>query len=138
MDKGDLELIYYELCQDCVSEAEILRKNLYSIICAYVGMHRIAVLDYMLPVKRVLPNGKTAKIFYFESGAPELTARIGDLIGVEGIFYLADGRLEGVYNILAPNFRSVQKTKDLTGFWKNTYVEIKKELKRRYPKHPWP
>ena len=42
------------------------------------------------------------------------------------------------YDILAPNYRTVQKTADLTGFWKNTYPEVKKELKRRYPKHPWP
>jgi ATP-dependent helicase HrpB len=43
-----------------------------------------------------------------------------------------------LFDILAPNYRTVQKTFDLSGFWQRTYPEVKKELKRRYPRHPWP
>jgi len=57
---------------------------------------------------------------------------------MKGTHTLCDGRINVLYNILAPNYRTVQKTDDLTGFWNNTYPEVKKELKRRYPKHPWP
>ena len=48
------------------------------------------------------------------------------------------GRVDVTYDILAPNYRTVQKTSDLTAFWSGSYIEIRKELKRRYPKHPWP
>ncbi|MFN7453144.1 MAG: ATP-dependent helicase C-terminal domain-containing protein, partial [Pseudobdellovibrionaceae bacterium] len=40
--------------------------------------------------------------------------------------------------LLAPNFRPTQITKDIVGFWKNSYFEVKKDLKARYPKHSWP
>ena len=49
-----------------------------------------------------------------------------------------EGKLKVRYDILAPNFRTIQKTWDLTGFWQNSYAEVRKELRGRYPKHPWP
>jgi len=42
------------------------------------------------------------------------------------------------YDILAPNYRTAQKTWNLSDFWQNTYPEVRKELRGRYPKHPWP
>lgn len=85
-----------------------------------------------------LPSGRKARITYFDGAPPELSARLGDLLGMQGTLYLYEGRVQVLFDILAPNFRTVQKTYDLTGFWQNTYPEVKKELKRRYPKHPWP
>ena len=57
---------------------------------------------------------------------------------LRGEHKIADGKLKVRYDILAPNFRTIQKTWDLTGFWQNTYAEVRKELRGRYPKHPWP
>ena len=51
---------------------------------------------------------------------------------------LCEGRLPVTFDILAPNHRTVQKTSDLGSFWSNTYPSVKKELQRRYPRHPWP
>jgi len=51
---------------------------------------------------------------------------------------LAEGRVPLVVHLLAPNGRAVQVTRDLAGFWKNTYPSVRLELKRRYPKHAWP
>jgi ATP-dependent helicase HrpB len=87
---------------------------------------------------RLLPSGKKGRITYFDKAPPELSARLGDLIGYKERFVLMDGRVQGVFNILAPNYRTVQKTADLGSFWKNVYPAIKKELKRKYPRHPWP
>ncbi|MNY62348.1 ATP-dependent RNA helicase HrpB [compost metagenome] len=85
-----------------------------------------------------LPSGRKARITYFEGAPPELSARLGDMLGLQGTLRLYDGRVPVLFDILAPNYRTVQKTFDMTGFWQNTYPEVKKELKRRYPKHPWP
>ncbi|MNY70665.1 ATP-dependent RNA helicase HrpB [compost metagenome] len=60
------------------------------------------------------------------------------MLGLQGTVRLYEGRVQALFDILAPNYRTVQKTFDMTGFWANTYPEVKKELKRRYPKHPWP
>ena len=104
----------------------------------YIGSYNSSLLDSLVPAKLQLPSGRIGKITYFENSPPELSARIGDFLGMQGKFTVCKGRIEGVYNILAPNYRTVQKTRDLTGFWQNTYAEIKAELKRKYPKHPWP
>jgi len=67
-----------------------------------------------------------------------VSARLGDFVGMQGRCKILMGRVDVTYDILAPNYRTVQKTSDLTSFWSGSYAEIRKELKRRYPKHPWP
>ena len=61
-----------------------------------------------------------------------------DFLKMSGPLALCAGRLRVIFDILAPNQRTVQKTDDLSSFWKNTYPTVKKELQRRYPRHPWP
>jgi ATP-dependent helicase HrpB len=85
-----------------------------------------------------LPSGKTGRFAYFESQPAELNARLGDFVKMTGTLALCEGRLPVIFDILAPNYRTVQKTKDLSSFWANTYPTVKKELQRRYPRHPWP
>ena len=67
-----------------------------------------------------------------------ISARLGDFVGMRGRCKILMGRVDVTYDILAPNYRTVQKTSDLSSFWQNSYPEVKKELKRRYPRHPWP
>jgi ATP-dependent helicase HrpB len=57
---------------------------------------------------------------------------------MKGTLALCEGRLPVVFDVLAPNWRTVQKTADLSSFWTNAYPALKKELSRRYPRHPWP
>ena len=66
------------------------------------------------------------------------SARIGDLVGLDRTPTVGGGRIPVLMEILAPNRRPVQVTDDLAGFWERTYPGLKKELKRRYPRHPWP
>ena len=105
----------------------------------YLGPALTAFLEREAPTHVKLPQGKrNGKITYFENASPELSARLGDFLGMGGTFKILKGRVEVTYDILAPNYRTVQKTRDLSSFWKNSYPEVKKELKRRYPRHPWP
>lgn len=138
MDTDDWRLIYGEACAGKNTLKDIERVPLEPHILAYIGAPLAAFLEKTLPTGRKMPTGKSARFTYFEGRPPELAARLGDFLKMTGTLALCDGRLPVLFDILAPNYRTVQKTPDLASFWKNTYPEVKKELKRRYPKHPWP
>ena len=67
-----------------------------------------------------------------------MAVRIQELFGVRETPRLAGGRVPVLLHLLGPNHRPQQVTSDLASFWKNTYAEVRKELRRRYPKHAWP
>ena len=90
------------------------------------------------PDKTTLKSGRIGKYNYPTDGPPELSAKIADFMGEHGTHFIAESRLQVLFDILAPNYRTAQKTWDLTAFWKNTYPQIRKELRGRYPRHPWP
>jgi ATP-dependent helicase HrpB len=138
MDDGDWRCIYHEVCEGKTSLSQLSTRDLVKHIRSYIGPHRASFIDRAAPAARRLPSGRTAKILYSDNGPPELSARIGDLVGHPARFTVLDGRVEGVFDIKAPNFRTVQKTRDLEGFWKTVYPGLKKQLQRRYPRHPWP
>ena len=94
-------------------------------------------IEKMAPVRFALPSGQTMKIDYPLQGGPRGKAKIQELYGLEDTPRIAGGRHTLLLEILGPNFRPVQVTDDLRGFWTRTYGEVKKELKRRYPKHEW-
>ena len=104
----------------------------------YFGENMMGWLEKMFPHSLTLPNGKRAHYHYAENSPVELSARIEDFLSFRGEHTIAQGKVKVRYDILAPNFRTAQKTWDLTGFWQNTYPQLRKELRGRYPKHPWP
>jgi ATP-dependent helicase HrpB len=134
----DWRLIYGEVCAGKNSLKDIERVNLLPHIESYLGRALADFLERALPATKRLPSGKTGRFTYHESNPPELAGRLGDFVKMTGTLSLCEGRLPVSFDILAPNYRTVQKTKDLSSFWANTYPTVKKELQRRYPKHPWP
>jgi ATP-dependent helicase HrpB len=138
LEQEDWKLIYHEFCSGQTSLAGLEKKSLKKIVKEYAGDMAVKMLEKALPESMVLKSGKKGKYTYFPEAPPELSARLGDFIGMEGEHTLCESRVKVLYNILAPNYRPVQKTHDLTSFWQNTYPEVKKEMKRRYPRHPWP
>ena len=134
----DWRLIYGEVCSGRNSLKDIERVNLLPHIESYLGRALADFLDRALPAAKRLPSGKTGRFTYHETNPPELAARLGDFVKMTGTLSLCEGRLPVSFDILAPNYRTVQKTKDLGSFWVNTYPTVKKELQRRYPRHPWP
>ncbi len=138
LDAEDWEILYHELAAGKASASEIGEQELHNVLREYVGWEAMWRIDREAPRSMPLPSGRKGRITYFEDAPPELSARLGDMLGMQGTLTLYEGRVPVLFDILAPNYRTVQKTFDLTGFWQNTYPEVKKELKRRYPKHPWP
>ena len=150
----DMELIFDEFADGKFLLRDINEDRFRNIVEDYFGKSMLAWLGKTFPDHFVLPNGKRARYSYqavadddlsggksvqsAEGVLVEISARIEDFMQMRGEHKIADGKLKVRYDILAPNFRTIQKTWDLTGFWQNTYAEVRKELRGRYPKHPWP
>ena len=92
----------------------------------------------MAPAELTLPTGKRHKLQYEPGSPPVLAVRIQELFGVRETPRVAGGRLPVLLHLLGPNHRPQQVTADLAGFWERTYPEVRKELRRRYPRHSWP
>jgi ATP-dependent helicase HrpB len=95
------------------------------------------MVDRHAPERIELPCGRKAKIVYPADGEPRVAGRIQELYGLEEGLTIAAGRHALTIEVLAPNQRPVQVTKDLTTFWKETYPALKQQLSRRYPRHEW-
>ena len=154
-NEEDMELIFNELTDGIFLLRDINEDRYRNIVEDYFGKSMLAWLQKTFPDHYVLPNGKRARYSYqavatadeqssgkivqsADGVLVEISARIEDFMQLRGEHKIADGKLKVRYDILAPNFRTIQKTWDLTSFWQNTYAEVRKELRGRYPKHPWP
>ncbi len=95
-------------------------------------------IDRLAPTTLHVPSGMERRIDYQEGEAPVLAVKLQELFGLADTPRVADGRIPVVLHLLSPAGRPLQVTQDLKGFWERTYPEVKKEMKGRYPKHPWP
>jgi len=138
IDDAALKSLLPELCSGLRSLDEVRAADWLSRLQAAVGYDRLTEIDRLAPTHLDLPNGKRFKLQYEPSGPPILAVRIQELFGVTETPRIAGGRIPLVLHLLGPNHRPQQVTSDLASFWKNTYPTVKKELRRRYPKHKWP
>ncbi|MEI6034667.1 MAG: ATP-dependent helicase HrpB [Verrucomicrobiae bacterium] len=95
------------------------------------------LVDKHAPERIPLPGGRKAKVTYAQNAEPFLSARIQDLYGVDGDIKIARGNHALTIQILAPNHRPVQITRNLATFWSDSYPKLKQQLQRQYPKHEW-
>ncbi|MDW3192142.1 MAG: ATP-dependent helicase HrpB [Cytophagales bacterium] len=125
---------------DQIKKPEDFRKlNLIDILTHFLPYELQQELSEKAPIKIEVPSGSNIKIEYFEDGAPPvLAARLQELFGMGETPKINNGKTGLLMHLLSPGFKPVQITSDLKSFWDNTYFEVRKELKRRYPKHEWP
>lgn len=118
---------------------ELRKIDICHVIEGLVGYDTMEQINRIAPTHIKLPCGRTAKIDY-RSGAtaPVVSARLQDCLGLYDTPRLDDGRRPVLMELLSPGFKPVQLTQDMRGFWTGTYFEVRKELRRRYPKHRWP
>jgi ATP-dependent helicase HrpB len=101
-------------------------------------------IDALAPTRIVVPSGMERGIEYAYDTAidaplpPVLAVKLQELFGLADTPRVADGRVPLTLHLLSPGGRPLQITQDLRSFWERTYPEVKKEMKGRYPKHPWP
>ncbi len=85
-----------------------------------------------------LPNGRKVKLDYRDDGSLVASVKLQELFGLTETPHIGPDKTPVTFELLAPNGRPVQTTRDLRSFWEKTYPEIRKLLSRRYPKHAWP
>lgn len=97
-----------------------------------------ARLSELAPTHLSVPSGSRIRLQYRPGEPPVLAVKLQELFGLADTPRVAKGRIPVTLHLLSPAQRPIQVTQDLRGFWERTYAEVKKELKGRYPKHPWP
>jgi ATP-dependent helicase HrpB len=95
-------------------------------------------LDQLAPATCPLPSGRTARLEYRGDGTLFAAVKLQELFGLGETPAIGPKKTPITFELLAPNGRPVQVTRDLRNFWNKTYAEVRKELRARYPKHPWP
>ena len=95
-------------------------------------------LDRIAPATVAVPSGRMAKLHYHDDGSVSAAVKLQELFGLAESPRLGPQQQPVVFELLAPNGRGVQTTRDLRSFWNSTYQEVRKELRARYPRHPWP
>ena len=96
------------------------------------------LVETMAPSSLTVPSGITHTLSYQIDGPPVLSVKLQELFGLAETPVVARGSVPVVLQLLSPGRQPIQVTRDLKNFWNSTYVEVRKELKGRYPRHPWP
>ena len=107
-------------------------------VLAYLPYETRRTLAEQAPETLVVPSGRAMRLEYDEEGAVACSVKLQELFGLAASPALGPRRVPVTFHLLAPNGRPVQTTRDLRSFWERTYPEVRRELRGRYPKHPWP
>ncbi|MFO0975303.1 MAG: ATP-dependent helicase C-terminal domain-containing protein [Planctomycetaceae bacterium] len=138
VDEQMLADVLKELCHGRRSFNELKAAPWLATVQSRYDYSTLQMIEREAPEKLLVPSGSRIKLTYETGRPPVLAVRIQEVFGMTQTPKIAGGRVNVLLHLLAPNFRPQQITEDLASFWKNTYPEVKKELKRRYPKHSWP
>ncbi len=111
--------------------------KLTEILHALLPWEKQRALNKLAPTHLKVPSGSSIRIDYTES-PPVLAVKLQEMFGCEQSPAVIAGKVPLLIHLLSPAGKPLQITQDLAGFWRSSYHEVKKEMKGRYPKHPWP
>ncbi len=118
---------------------ELEKLDLRNILVGLLAWDKQRTLDDLAPPRMEVPSGSMIRIDYFEDGRPPvMEVRLQEMFGLLETPTVNGGRTKILLHLLSPGYKPVQVTQDLRSFWQNTYHEVRKELRMRYPKHSWP
>jgi ATP-dependent RNA helicase HrpB len=95
-------------------------------------------LDDLAPTHLQVPTGSNIRIDYLDESAPVVAVRLQEVFGLEKTPLIGAGRVPITFKLLSPAQRPVQVTRDLAGFWRGSYADVRKDMRGRYPRHYWP
>lgn len=122
-----------------VRSASAGASSLDGIDIAAVLPHDLArAIASLAPERLAVPSGRTTELTYEHDGSVSAAVKLQELFGLAETPRLGPNRVPVTFHLLAPNGRPVQTTSDLQSFWERTYPQVRKELRGRYPRHPWP
>lgn len=132
------DFIIQQAVYKCRSLKDIQKCRVWPSLKSWLSYEQSEAVNVVAPETIMLPHKKrSVKLRYDEKGDVILSETIQALYDCPLPLTVAEGKVPVIFELLAPSRRPVQITRDLEKFWKNSYLEIKKELKGRYPKHEW-
>jgi len=134
---ADLEAWLEPFLEGLTSIRALARLDLKNALRSRLSRRQQQLLDTLAPTHIVVPSGIRRPIDY-SAEIPVLAVRLQEMFGAVDTPAIAAGRLPLQLHLLSPAGRPAQITRDLAGFWRNSYPAVKKELKGRYPRHYWP
>jgi ATP-dependent helicase HrpB len=120
------------------SRDDLSRLDVTAALAALLTWEQRAALDRLAPTHFRAPTGSRVPIGYANPEGPVVSIRLQELFGTGETPTVLDGRVPVTLHLLSPAHRPVQVTRDLAGFWRSSYFDVRKDLRARYPKHPWP
>ncbi|MDN5204566.1 ATP-dependent helicase HrpB [Fulvivirgaceae bacterium BMA10] len=125
--------------QDVRRPEDLKKINLKEVLHHSLPWEKQQQLNKLAPVSITVPSGSDIKLQYMPDGSPPILAvRLQEVFGLADTPFINEDRTSVLLHLLSPGFKPVQITADLKSFWNNAYFEVRKDLKRRYPKHAWP
>ncbi len=97
-----------------------------------------AALEALAPRELQVPSGSQIRIDYLDDNAPCVAVRLQEVFGLQQTPRIGGGAVPVTFKLLSPAQRPVQITRDLAGFWRSSYADVRKDMRGRYPKHAWP
>lgn len=125
-------------CYGKTKVSEVVNENLANWLESVMDKSAVAAFHTQAPSHFAAATGNRYPIQYGETEPPFVEVRLQEMFGVKVNPRLGFGKIPLTFKLLAPNYRPTQVTSDIASFWQNTYFEVRKELRSRYPKHSWP
>lgn len=138
LDRAQLDEVLRDLCRGRRSFAELRQAPWLAALQGRLDYRQLRTVDAEAPERIEVPSGNRIRLTYEEGRPPVLAVRIQEIFGLRQTPRVAGGRVKVLMHLLAPNMRPQQVTDDLESFWASTYAVVRKELRRRYPRHAWP
>ena len=117
---------------------EVRRADPGEALLATLPWDRRAALDELAPTHITVPSGSRIPIDYSDPDAPALAVRLQEMFGLAETPRIGGSGVPLTLHLLSPAHRPVQVTRDLAGFWRSSYFDVRRDLRGRYPKHHWP
>lgn len=118
--------------------ADVDRSALTGVLDALLGWEGRKAVDRLAPEAFETPAGSSHAVDYEAEGGPTVTVRVQALFGLTEHPAIAGGRVPLILSLTSPAGRPIQTTRDLPGFWAGSWAAVAKEMRGRYPRHPWP
>ena len=136
--ESDFAALLEQVCQGRTATLEVRQADKVACLESLYSSAQQRELALSAPQSLQVPSGRQVRLIYELERPPVLAVRLQELFGWTETPRLARGRVPVLLHLLGPNSRPVQITADLRSFWTTTYHQVRKDLRRRYPKHAWP
>jgi ATP-dependent helicase HrpB len=116
----------------------LARLSMVDILRGLLSWQQQRELERLAPSHLQVPSGSNIRVDYLDESAPVVSVRLQEVFGLQETPRIGNGRVPVTFKLLSPAQRPVQVTRDLAGFWRGSYADVRKDMRGRYPKHYWP